>query len=238
MNKILTLKQLLLLLFLLLFHQEGNCVYIDQRIKSEINNSLHDTINITKVDIIKRRPRVYFASTFKTINHSFSEVYELLNDYHTMPDVFKFIYTFEKIKTDTQYCENGTFYFETRAGFIRTWCILDIDSIHFNNDDCFAIYYTPNKDEKLNNQFEKKNKEILTIGIDGYYINLYIIKINENRSRVGITFIVEKPDIYIPRWLYRFLAKQWIPGLIDNIDNKLGKDTSTTENANDTGKNY
>lgn len=58
---------------------------------------------------------------------------------------------------------------------------------------------------------------MLTTGIDGYYINLLIKKIDKGNSRVGIIIAV-KPKINIPRWLYKFFAKQWIPGLIDNIE--------------------
>lgn len=222
MNRILPLKQLLFLLFLLLFQSGGNCFNINSKLKSKIERSLYSDSEISWVDVIRRRPRVYFAATFKNLNHSFDEVYELLNDYNNMPDVFKFIYKLEKIETDTQYTENGTFYFETRAGFFRTWCILNLGSIITDTTDYYSIYYSPNKDEKLNALWEKEEREMLTTGIDGYYINLLIRKIDKDNSRVGIVIAV-KPKINIPRWLYKFLAKQWIPRLIDNIDKYLNK---------------
>ncbi len=222
MNRILPLKQLLFLLFLFLFQAGGNCFNINSKITTKIEKALDSNSEITWVNVISRRPRVYFAATFKNLNHSFDEVYEVLNDYRNMPDVFKFINKFEKIETDTNYTKKGDFYFETRSGFIRTWCILDIDSIvSGDSSTCYAIHYSTNKDEKLINKFEKEEKGFLTVEIDGYYISLYIKKIEENKSRVGITFIVVKPEIYIPRRLYKFLTKKWVPGLIDNINKYL-----------------
>lgn len=96
---------------------EAYCFNINSKLSSKIDNALASDSEISWVDVIRRRPRVYFAATFKNLNYSFDKVYELLNDYNNMLDVFEFIYKLEKIETDTQYTENGTFYFETRAGF-------------------------------------------------------------------------------------------------------------------------
>ena len=203
---------------------QAYCFNINPKLTTKIEKALDSNSEISWVDVIGRRPRVYFAATFNNLNHSFDEVYKLLNDYHNMSDVFKFIYKLEKIETDTQYTENGTFYFETRAGFFRTWCILDIDSIILDDSSTYyAIHYSPNRDKRLITQFEKEEKGFLTVEIDGYHISMYLKKINENRSRIGITFIVIKPEIYIPRWLYKFFSKKWVPGLIDNIDTYLNE---------------
>jgi hypothetical protein len=174
----------------------------------------------TYATTISRRPYTYYGTTFRNIEQPFSKGLSLVRCPEKLMSKLSFRNKLIRIKPKTDYPAHETFYLEVNAGLYTSWCIIHLDSLVTDSIERCQFYISQDSDKELEKAYSKVPKGLLVSKLDNYHCIWHMARINDTTTRYGYTTWMS-PHIYVPNWLYQFVARIMIPGILESVEKAL-----------------
>jgi hypothetical protein len=192
----------------------------NQEIYTKLDSLFNRETKETYATTISRKPSTYFGATFRSIEQPFSKGLSLIKSPEKLMGKLSFRNKLIKIKPKQEYLNQETFYMEVNAGLYTSWCIINLDSLKTDSvKQCF-FYISQNYNEELEKAYSKVAKGLFVSKLNNYHCIFHMLRINENTTRFGYTTWMS-PHIYVPNWLYQFVARRMIPGILESLEKAL-----------------
>ena len=175
--------------------------------------------NSTWAVLANQSPKVYFAASFQTLQFDFEKSKQSIIDIPHFVGFFGDIA--ERINDSTTNAKFGTYYFSIETMFARNWFLLDCDSVSMNEDSSeLVIFFHQNENSKLNEKYRKTRKKWINVENAGLSCGWFFRKEGNSKTRVGY-FMMTRPLISIPDWLYNIAAKSMLPNTVNNVEKNI-----------------
>ena len=203
--------------------------YIDSVMNDAATVKVIDSLFMLKteeryVNKFTSKPPVYFGAAFKTLPYSFEKVTKIIKYCPSYQDMFKHIMRFQIISTNSDIPACQTAYAVVQIAFIKSWFIVNIDSIATNPSGRWGMYYSKNYLPTLNDVWEKQERSSFTYPARDINIRFYAQQIDETHTRVGYILAIDSKS-GVPGWVFKIVGKWVFPRFMKDIEIALQKDS-------------
>lgn len=175
---------------------------------------------VTLVEVIRKKPRTYFAVSAKTLNHSYADVKSLTIDYTQYVSTFKYMLKSIPVTSVDSIQEEMTLFFVAGAGIARSWFLGDADSAFVDSSKVLKIILRQNHDIKLNKAWEDSCGGWIKIGYKNYTLQWWVKDLGNSKTRLGlIAYVI--PRQWVPKWLFRVVSRVVYPRCVEDVELKL-----------------
>lgn len=175
---------------------------------------------VTLVEVLRNKPRAYFAISAKTLNYSYSEVKSLIIDYTQYVSTFKYMLKSIPVTPVDSIQKEMTLFFVAGAGIARSWFLGDADSAYIDSSGILRIILRQNHDIELNKAWEDSCGGLIKIGYINYTLQWWVKDLGSNRTRLGlIAYVI--PRQWVPKWLFRTVSRVVYPRCVEDVEIKL-----------------
>ena len=175
---------------------------------------------VTLVEVIRKKPRAYFAVSAKTLNHSYADVKSLIIDYTQYVSTFKYMLKSIPVTPVDSIQEEMTLFFVAGAGIARSWFLGDADSAFVDSSKILQVILRQNHDIELNKAWKDSCGGWIKIGYRNYTLQWWVRDLGNNKTRLGlIAYVI--PGQWVPRWLFRVVSRVVYPRCVEDVELKL-----------------
>jgi hypothetical protein len=182
--------------------------------------NLDTSEQVTLVEVLRIKPRAYFAVSANTLNHPFADIKSLLIDHTRYQNSFKYILRSILISQDDTITGKPTLFFVAGTGIASTWFLGDADSVYSDSSGIFTISLEQNHDTELNTAWKDSCGGLIRIGYIHFSLQWWVRDMGDNKTRIALVAYVI-PDDWVPRWLFRIVSRVVFPRCVQDVELKL-----------------
>jgi hypothetical protein len=179
---------------------------------------LADTAQHTTVHVLRDSTGTrYFAGTSKRIALPIDSIWRSLSGMaDTKPKLKYFREVQRACRPDSVEC---ALYVEVGVAIARSWFLCDIDTLRDSLSGRRFVLFRQNHDSLLNAMVRAYPHGWITVEYDLFAIEWWL-KEDGDGTRLGMYTIVD-PDIWIPQWLFRVVARNVFPSMLTSFERYL-----------------
>ncbi len=179
---------------------------------------------LTTVHVLERPDGMrYFAGTMKAIDVPLDSIWHSLSGMADSKPSLKYFREVETVYLPDS--SDRALYIEVGVAIARSWFLCDIDTVRDTLSARRAIVFSQNHDSLLNAMVRAYPHGWITVEYEQFDIEWWLEE-RGGRTHLGM-FAVVDPDIWIPQWLFRVVAKYVYPSMLTSFEEHLRKKMGT-----------
>lgn len=189
----------------------------DVKLKQKIDSLFNLSTNERYVNKFTCKPPVFFGAVFKTIPYPYALINKIIRNCPDYCNIFKYIKEFQIISANDEIPACQTAYAVIGAAFVKSWFIVNVDSICTDQNGRWGMYYSKNHFPTLNQVWEKQKRSSFTYLAREINIRFYTKPIDDKNTRVGIILALDSKSS-VPGWVFRLIGKWIFPRFMKDLE--------------------
>ena len=174
-----------------------------------------DSKQATYIDVFKNgKQTFYFAASFKNLPFCIDSVARVVQDLANYTKISA------SVKRSEQISSTATL-LEMKTSIVKLWVVVHYEAA-FNPDSTIIVRVTKIDDTVLNNRTRKHETGFFMIEANEFQSEIKLQKIDSTTTRIGYVSVVA-PNVWIPPWLYTWASRDFVPGMVIDIEKYVGK---------------
>lgn len=113
--------------------------------------------------------------------------------------------------------------FYAKSFIAKGWTIVKLDSCGIDEYVRLHLRCSRNADSPLNAQWREKEDGWFVIEFYEMCLNWILRETEDGKTRICL-YTYNCPDMLMPAWLFKFVAKKGIPGLVRELEEAIERD--------------